>query len=146
MTQIGFHFNVPDKVRYACTLARNAVTADDAKVVVVGDAATLDALDAALWRAGPAEFVAHCRGDAPMHVLTRSPVILATRADGALPHQQVLINLMHEVLGGFERFEHLFELVTRDPQDRASGRERVRHYRHRGYAVEMKDLANRGER
>ena len=37
MTEIGFHFNTPDKVNYACRLVRKAVSARGLRVVVVGE-------------------------------------------------------------------------------------------------------------
>lgn len=77
MTEIGFHYNAPDKLSYACRLVRKAVATRGMRVVVVGEAQWLDAIDAGLWQLAPTEFVAHCRGDAPVHVLSRSPVILA---------------------------------------------------------------------
>jgi DNA polymerase-3 subunit chi len=48
MTEIAFHFNAPDKLAYACRLLRKAVNSG-ARVVVTGDAASLQALDTLLW-------------------------------------------------------------------------------------------------
>ena len=77
MTDIEFRFNLADKVDYACRLLRKGVMQGGARLVVTGDAATLDAIDAALWQVVPSDFVAHCRADAPAEVLQRSPVVLA---------------------------------------------------------------------
>jgi hypothetical protein len=38
VTEIGFHYNAPDKLNYACRLVRKAVNARGLRVVVVGDA------------------------------------------------------------------------------------------------------------
>lgn len=65
MTEIGFHYNARDKLTYACRLVRKAVNTRGLRVVVVGDARSLDAVDAALWQLSPVDFVAHCRDDAP---------------------------------------------------------------------------------
>ena len=48
MTEVTFHFNVPEKTAYACRLLRKAWAAR-APVGVLGDAAALRALDEALW-------------------------------------------------------------------------------------------------
>ena len=141
MTGIDFHFNVPDKVNYACRLLRKAVVAGGKKVVVTGDAAMLDAVDAALWQFSAVEFIGHCRSDSEAHLLARSPVVIAAPGAGALPHQEVLVNLGETVPVGFERFERLIEVVTGDEGDRAASRVRWRHYTERGYALKPFDVA-----
>lgn len=139
MTDIEFRFNLADKVDYACRLLRKGVMQGGAQLVVTGDAATLDAIDAALWQVVASDFVAHCRADAQAHVLQRSPVVLAAAADGALPHRSVLVNLADGVPPGFERFERLIELVSADEGERVAGRTRWRHYADRGYSIRHQD-------
>lgn len=135
MTEIDFHFNTPDKVHYACRLLRKAVGARGARVVVVAPPAVIDAIDSALWQLSAVDFVAHCRASAEPAVLSRSPVVLMDGDAGALPHQQVLLNLASEIPAGFERFERLIDIVTDDEDDRQSARIRWRHYADRGYAI-----------
>ncbi len=139
MTGIDFHFNTPDKVNYACRLLRKAVAARGAQVVVVGDAALLDAIDLALWQLSPVDFIAHCRIDADVAVLSRSPVVLAAQGAAQMPHRQVLLNLGAEVPNGFERFERLIDIVSDEETDRQSARVRWRHYADRGYAIVRHD-------
>lgn len=141
MTEIDFHFNTPDKVNYACRLLRKAVLGRGARVVVVADAAMLEALDLALWTFAPAEFVAHCRGDGEPHTVARSPVVLVESGAVPLPHQQVLVNLGAELPAGFERFERVIDIVSADDGDRLAGRKRWRHYADRGYAIQRHDFA-----
>lgn len=141
MTEIDFHFNTPDKVIHACRLLRKAVGGRGARVVVVADAATLDAIDLSLWTFSPVEFIAHCRGTAEAHTLARSPVVLSESGAAPLPHQQVLVNLGVELPAGFERFERLIDIVSNDDADRHAGRGRWRHYADRGYAIRRHDFA-----
>ncbi|GAC1355479.1 MAG: DNA polymerase III subunit chi [Variovorax sp.] len=143
MTEIGFHFNTPDKVNYACRLVRKAVSARGLRVVVVAEAQTLDAVDAALWQLSPVDFIAHCRSDAQAHLVARSPVILSSDgADAAaLPHREMLVNLGLEVPAGFERFERLIDIVSAEAHDRQVGRGRWRHYADRGYTIQPHDFA-----
>jgi len=141
VTEIDFHFNTPDKVNYACRLLRKAVLGRGARVVVVADAAMLEALDLALWTFAPAEFVAHCRGDGEPHTVARSPVVLVESGAVPLPHQQVLVNLGAELPAGFERFERVIDIVSADDGDRLAGRKRWRHYADRGYAIQRHDFA-----
>lgn len=141
MTGIDFHFNTPDKVHHACRLLRKAVAARGARVVVVGDATTLDAVDVALWQLSPADFIAHCRTDAAPGMLARSPVVLsAAGGDAPVPHHQVLLNLGVEVPAGFGRFERLIDIVSDDEADRQVARARWRHYADRGYAITRHDF------
>ncbi len=141
MTEIAFHFNAPDKLTYACRLLRKAVNAGS-RVVVTGDAPSLQALDTLLWTFSPHEFVAHCRAGSPAEQLMASPVVLAAQIQGGaeLPHHQVLLNLGQEVAAGYERFERTIEVVTLDEQDRQSARQRWKHYADRGYAITRHDL------
>lgn len=139
MTDIEFRFNLRDPVDYACRLLRKGVMQGGAQLVVTGSAATLEAVDAALWQTESTDFLAHCRADASPGVLQRSPVVLAAEPDVALPHRAVLVNLGSEVPAGFERFERLIELVAEDEASRGAGRARWRHYKDRGYGIRHQD-------
>ena len=140
MTAIDFHVNAPDKVGYTCRLLRKAV-GKGSKVVVTGEPAILNELDLALWTFSPVDFIAHCHGQAGGAVmLAASPVVLAETAQGA-PHHEVLVNLGSKVPDGFERYERLIEIVTRDAQDLQVGRSRWKHYADRGYALVKHDQA-----
>jgi DNA polymerase-3 subunit chi len=142
MTEVAFHFNVPDKLGYACRLLRKATSAGS-KVVVTGEAELLRTLDTELWTFSALEFVPHCHADAADgQVVAASPVVLADNPRGT-PHQQVLVNLGGRIPEGFERFERLIELVSRDDTDRQQARTRWKHYADRGYAIQKYDLAAR---
>ena len=142
MTGVEFHFNAPDKVRYACRLLRKAA-GTGAKVVVTAQSGLLRELDVALWTFAPLEFLPHCLavGAAPA-VLAASPIVLAESAS-ASPHHQVLVNLGAAVPEGFERFERLIDVVTGDEDDRQQARLRWKHYADRGYAITRHDLATK---
>lgn len=144
MTNIAFHFNMPDKLAYACRLLRKAYAAGST-VGVIGQPDTLQALDVALWRFSALDFIAHCGAAAPAHMLRASPIVLASDC-AALPHaSSVLVHLGDSDTppGGFERFERLIELVGADAADRAQARLRWRHYAERGYSIERHDWAAR---
>jgi DNA polymerase-3 subunit chi len=142
MTEVAFHFNVPEKLGYACRLLRKAA-ATGARVVVTGEPELLRALDTELWTFSPTEFVAHCHvASAEPQMVAASPVLLAESARGT-PHQEVLVNLGGRVPEGFERFQRLIELVSREEDDRQQGRVRFKHYQARGYAIERFDQSAR---
>lgn len=139
MTEVAFHFNVPDKLAYSCRLLRKA-WGSGAQVVVTGEPDMLRRLDQLLWTFSPLEFVPHCQLTSPAATVATTPVVLAGSLD-ACPHHEVLVNLGHEVPAGFERFERFIELVTLADDDRAAARSRWKHYTDRGYAMKRHDLA-----
>jgi DNA polymerase III subunit chi len=142
MTEVAFHFNVPDKLAYACRLLRKATTAGS-KVVVTGASQQLRTLDTELWTFSALEFIPHCHAaSADAQVLAASPVVLSDTPRGT-PHQEVLVNLGEDVPEGFESFERLIEVVSQDDGDRQLARARWKHYADRGYAIQRHDLAQR---
>lgn len=142
MTEVAFHFNAPEKVGYACRLLRKAF-GTGARVAVTGEGALLRELDVALWTFSPLEFVPHCHASVTSPgVLDASAVVLVDSPTEA-PHQQVLVNLGAGIPEGFERFERLIEVVTRDEEDRQRARGRWKHYADRGYAITRHDLGGR---
>lgn len=143
MTEIAFHFNVPDKLVYSCRLLRKAYLSG-AKVVVTAEPAVLTQLDQLLWSFSATEFVPHCRLTAEAGTLTATPVLLAESLT-AIPNHGVVVNLGHGVPDQFERFERLIEVVTQADSDRLAARSRWKHYTDRGYTMKRHDLAASGE-
>ncbi|MCC2675090.1 MAG: polymerase subunit chi [Ramlibacter sp.] len=142
MTEVTFHFNVPDPLAYVCRLVRRA-TGTGKKVVVTGAGPLLQQLDEELWTFSPADFIPHCHAaSADPQVVQASPVVLADQARGA-PHQDVLVNLGGGVPDGFEKFERLNEIVSQDDADRQQARLRWKHYASRGYAIRKYDAVTR---
>ena len=143
MTEVSFHFNVADSVNYACRLLRKA-TRKGAKVAVTAPAPLLAELDRALWTFDPTDFVPHVRltaGATPAARLGPTPIWLLDRAADA-PDRDVLLNLGHDVPGGFESFERVIEVVTTGIEERSAGRERWKHYASRGYAIARHEVTD----
>jgi DNA polymerase-3 subunit chi len=142
MTEVAFHFNVPQYLPYACRLLRKASQAR-AKVTVVAQAAELKGLDSQLWTFDPGTFLPHCLWDAPAHVLSRTPIVLATAQQlSASPHRDVLLNWGGDAPPeGFEAYTRLIELVSTDENDRLQARARWKHYADRGYPITRYDVA-----
>lgn len=139
MTEVAFHFNVPDRLSYACRLLRKAYAAGG-RTVVMGSPEQLQALDTALWTFSTPDFIPHCLATAPAEMLARTPIVLASDAQ-AVVDAQVLVHLGAEVPDGFERYQRLIELVGTDQADRVSARQRWRHYADRGYQIQRHDVA-----
>ena len=139
MTEIEFHFNVPDKLAYGCRLLRK-VYRSGMQAVVIGESGLLAGLDDMLWCMSPTEFVPHCLAHANLRNVSYTPVLLAELPNNC-PANSVLINLGLTMPTDFERFERFIEVVTSDGEDRMSGRNRWKHYKEKGYALVRHDLA-----
>lgn len=142
MTEVAFHFNMPDKTSYLCRLLRKAV-AQGAQVAVTGPQDALGELDAALWSFSATDFVPHCSADSEPAVLEASPIVLGVTPAKAT-HHDVLLNLGAQVPSGFERFERVIEVVGQHDEERAQSRLRWKYYQQRGYALVRHDLSQQG--
>jgi DNA polymerase III subunit chi len=143
MTEVAFHFNVPQLLPYACRLLRKATQAK-AQVTVVASESELQGLDTQLWSFDPGLFLPHCLWGAPEHVRTRSPIVLTpATALSASPHRDVMLHWGTEMPpAGFESFARLIELVSTEEDDRACARVRWKHYADRGYPITRYDVGS----
>ena len=143
MTEISFHFNVPDRTEYACRLLRKALR-KGAQIVVTGAPPVLANLDRALWTFDPLEFVPHVMARPGQEIAARlrtTPVwLVADLAQGG--HHDVLVNLHDDAPTGFESFARVIEIVTPEERDRLAARQRWKHYATRGYAIEKHEVAS----
>ncbi len=138
MTEIQFHFNVPDRLAYACRLLRKAMR-KVAGISVLGDADDLERLNRQLWSFEPAEFLPHVlvRGaDAVAPSLVQTPLWLLTDLARSPAEHKVLVNLGAPPVSGLERFDRLVEIVSIDENDREAARLRWRHYAGLGLPIQ----------
>jgi DNA polymerase-3 subunit chi len=141
MTEVSFHFNVPDRTAYSCRLLRKALRAG-AQVVVSGPDATLAEVDRALWTFDPLEFVPHLlvrQGHAVPDRLRATPVWL-TQQPVEAGHHDVLVNLGDDAPEGFESYARLIEIVSTEPNERAAARQRWKYYAARGYPIQRHEV------
>jgi DNA polymerase-3 subunit chi len=138
VTDIAFHFNVPNKLAYACRLLRKGV-ASGAKIVVTGPGEALQSLDADLWDVSPTDFLPHCGQAATASVIDKSPIVLVQTLQ-SVPHHEVLINLDTHVPPGFDSFQRVIEIVTHDDADKLEARLRWKHYAKAGLTLTRHDL------
>lgn len=142
MTQVDFHFNVPDLSRYGCRLVRKVWHAGHQVVVYCDDTRRLTQFDQALWTFEPLSFIPHVSVRHPL--AERTPVLLAASTAEAPPsHRQVLINLGGPPPDNFSEFQRVVELVGTDRPGREAARERFRFYRERGFSPLTHDVEDR---
>jgi DNA polymerase-3 subunit chi len=139
MTRIDFYFDAEDRLLVACRLASKALGQKLRVVLYAPDGQTAAAIDRLLWTTPAIGFFPHVTAE---HRLAgETPVIIARGADQT-PHDEVLVNLDRAWPPSFARFQRLVEIVTRDEQDKQSGRERFRFYRDRGYLIQTHNLGD----
>ena len=142
MTEVSFYTHATDKLAVARQIAAKAWGQKLNVLIYAPDPAVASAIDRLLWTQPALSFLPHCRDDHPLAGAT--PVIIGERAD-VLSRTDVLINLGSEPPPVFSRFERLVEIVTEEEADVASGRQRYRFYKDRGYELVNHDLRKRGQ-
>jgi len=138
MTQVDFYFNAPEKLQIACRLAAKACNQGRPLLIYAPEPALARRLDTMLWSVPSTGFVPHCRTND--RLAPETPVLIA-EDDTSPAGYDLLINLADECPPHFERFERLFEIVSREESERLNGRTRYRYYRDRGYRISDHDLS-----
>ena len=138
MTQIFFYHNAADRIAAAAALIGKALMQKKSLLVYAPDADVAGQLDRHLWMAPPTGFLPHVRNGSPL--ASETPVVITDELE-SLPHNERLFNLSEEIPGAFSRFTSVIEVVGREENERLAGRERVKFYKDRGYAIKYFDLA-----
>ncbi|MCC2970986.1 DNA polymerase III subunit chi [Massilia sp. IC2-476] len=133
MTRIDFHTNIPDKLAYACRLARKAYASKAKVVVLAEDAAQAEALNTALWTVSDTDFIPHVLADDPL--ADQTPVIVTFDEAVPLPHHEMLVNLTRRTPAKLEQFARVFEIISVDEDDAAAGRQRYVAYKKQNYPL-----------
>ena len=133
MTRIDFHTNIPDKLSYACRLARKAYGAGGKLVLLAEDAAHAATLNEALWTLSETDFLPHVLlGDA---LAAQTPIVITWTGNEGLPHGDMLVNLTQRTAANVDRFERVFEIISTDEIDAAAGRKRYLDYKQKSYPL-----------
>ncbi len=138
MTTIDFYTHCADRFEVVARLIVKAWAQHGSVRVLTPDPAATAELDRFLWLWPAIGFVPHCR--LGVALARETPVLV----DDALTHDgpaAVLINLHRSPPPFFSRFERLAEIVGRDDDDAAAGRERWKFYKARGYEVRPHNLS-----
>jgi len=138
LTRIFFYHNAADRIAAAAALIGKAVMQKKSLLVYAPDNNVAEMLDRHLWMHPPTGFLPHVRHTSPL--AGETPVVITDELD-ALSHSERLFNLSSQIPGAFSRFTSVIEVVGRDEGERQAGRERVKFYKDRGYAIKYFDLA-----
>lgn len=141
MTRVDFYIlseqSSENRYHFACRLAEKAYR--QGRRVYIHTASPDEArhLDRLLWTFRDGSFVPHgCLPEADPAV---TPVLIGHDGNAG-DEQDVLINLGAEPPAFFSRFERVAEPLDNDPAVKASGRDRFRYYRERGYPLETHNI------
>jgi len=143
MTQVDFHFNAPDKLPYVCRLLRKA-SGQGRRVGVLSDQETSHLLNQLLWNLNGSDFVTHCLlADSP-NMVEQSSVILGSVCEDltALPQRDCFPNITASPPPNLEGIERLIEVVGPEESDKASARQRWKHYSQLGFQINRFDLTS----
>jgi DNA polymerase III subunit chi len=140
LTQVFFYHGAADRIAAACALLGGAYAKKKPMLVFAPEEAVANSIDRMLWTHPALGFVPHCRADSPLAAET--PIVI-TDALETITQTERLMNLDREIPPGFARFESLIEVVGQDEADRSAARDRVKHYKDRGYEVRYFDLSER---
>jgi DNA polymerase III subunit chi len=138
MTEIQFHFNVPDRLAYACRLLRKALRTVSG-ISVLGEVSEMERLNRQLWSFDPSEFLPHLlvrEAQKPPHLLQATPIWLVTDLALAPSQHKVLVNLGAAPVSALEGYKRLVEIVSCDESDRDAARVRWRHYAGLGLPIQ----------
>jgi DNA polymerase-3 subunit chi len=139
VTQVAFHIGIEDRAAYCCRLVRK-VLASGAQALILGDAAMLRRIDAALWADEVAGFTPHAMADAPATVTYRSPVLLAAQVPTNLAQHAVLINMTDQLPDDPHTRDRVIELVSGQEQSIEDARQRWKSYKQRGFHLVNHDV------
>lgn len=118
-----------------CELARRAVEAHRATLILVRSTEQAEALDDLLWAFDPEAYVPHqIAGDEDDDV---TPVLIVPPGI-ATPDRPLVVNLRDECVD--RAFEVVKEVVPAEPAEREGARRRWREYQRRGVEVVKHDL------
>ncbi len=129
-TRVDFHSQITDKTDYACRLIRKARAAQCQIVVLGENAAEIAALDLALWEFSRADFLPHAVVSDP-HA-RHAPILLTAELTQVGQSKELLINLSQRFPAGYQQFQRVIELVSKEEQDAHAGRQRFRQYQQDG--------------
>ena len=146
MTKVDFYILEGDsgnREQTACRIAEKAYRLGHGVYIHTADQGQTKRLDELLWTFKQNSFVPHgIEGESPAPdaavLISHKPEL----ADSSQAHvRQVLINLAQDIPFFFSSFERVAEVIGQDSENKASGRQRYKFYRDRGYNLDSHTLA-----
>ena len=139
MQKIDFHYNVPNRLRYACFVARTVYRRGLTLAIWAADERRLRELNSLLWRFDDLAFLPHVHANSPL--ASETPIVLSTQLEQLNADVLLLIddNLPPAWEACFERFSRIIDVVSTEPAELQASRARFRAYRAAGVALAAYD-------
>lgn len=139
MTQVDFHFNVPNRLFYACQVAATVFRRGMTLAVWSADAARLQAFNAMLWEKDPLSFIPHVPAEHPG--ANETPVRFSTSLEKLSGDVLILLDdhLPPTWESDFSRFTRIIDVVSTQEKELALSRDRFRAYKKTGVELVTHD-------
>lgn len=146
MTKVDFYIlegNRGNREQTACRIADKAYRLGHGVYIHTADSGQAKRLDELLWTFKQNSFVPHgVEGESPDSEVAVLISHHTELADSTQAHRrQVLINLAQDIPMFFSSFERVAEVIGQDNENKASGRQRYKFYRDRGYSLDTHTLS-----
>lgn len=139
MQKVDFHYNVANRLRYACLVARTVLRRNLRLAVWSSDEERLKRLDAMLWNFDDLAFLPHVR---PGHRLApETPIWLSSRLDELEGDVLLLLDdaLPPDWETLFTRFPRIIDVVSTQQDELQASRARFRAYKAAGVELAAYD-------
>lgn len=144
MQQIDFHFNVGQRLPYACRFIRKVWKMGKTVAVWSSDAARLADFNRRLWAFDDLSFIPHAMAGAKDADEAR---VILCEDPARLPGSDVLLLLDEQTPPAFEqlfeRFDRVVDIVSSIPEETAAARLRYKTYRDLKYPLKAYDQGKR---
>ncbi len=142
MARINFAFGATERISQACQTTLKQYLAGQKMVVYSSDITRLRQFDQKLWAVDEAAFVPHVWADDPM--ASQTPIVLITKdlaqaLEGMSP-ETWLLNLDDACPPTCGPLQRVLEIVSDEPEDKESARQRWRSYQAAGHDLKSYSL------
>ena len=139
MQKIDFHYNVPDRIHYACAVAATVFRRGLSLAVWSSDAGRLRSFNAQLWERDSLSFIPHVSAEHPHAAET--PVRYSTSLQALSGDVLLLLDdtLPPDWETEFKRFDRIIDVVSTQEAEVQASRARYRAYKQAGVELAAYD-------
>lgn len=139
MQKIDFHFNVPNRLQYACLVARTVYRRGLTLAVWTADERRLRHFDSLLWQFEPLSFLPHVRAGSA-HA-EQTPILLSSDLSALKGDVLLLLDdaLPPDWEKHFDGFTRIIDVVSTEPAELEASRNRYRAYKQAGVELAAYD-------
>ena len=134
MTNIKFFFNVDNKIEFICSMLTERLNKKKNSLIYCANNEQLKILSNYLWSNNLSEFFPHEENN---HHYFNKITISNKDIDWM---DDTIINISNKMIDGFNRYLHLFEMVSTDEDDKKLARKRFQYFKDRGYNIQTIDV------